>query len=89
MNGGLAQSRRKQFGIGRAKCSQCVEARSADLSSVRRAKIFFRVIFQLPRWVLVATCTFVICTALPLLSGFRAIRDRLTLDMEGKCMLRW
>ena len=27
--------------------------------------------------------TFVLCTALPLLSGFRAIRDRLTLDVEG------
>ena len=33
--------------------------------------------------------TFMLCTALPLLSGFRAIRDRLTLDVERKCTLLW
>ena len=38
--------------------SPCVEARSADLSSARSAKIFFRVIFQLPGWALVAPSCF-------------------------------
>ena len=37
---------------------QCVEARSADLSSARSAKKFFRVIFQLPGWALVAPSCF-------------------------------
>ena len=37
---------------------QCVEARSADQSSVRSVKNFFRVIFQLPRWALVAPLCF-------------------------------
>ena len=31
--------------------------------------------------------TFVLCTALPLISGFRVIRDRFTLDVERKCKL--
>ena len=44
----------------------------------------FTVIFQLPGWALVA-----LSCSLPVLSGFRAIRDRLTLDMERKCKLRW
>ena len=37
---------------------QCVEARSADQSSTRSAKFFFRVIFQLPGWALVAPSCF-------------------------------
>ena len=37
---------------------QCVEARSADLNTARSAKIFFRVIFQLPGWALVAPSCF-------------------------------
>ena len=67
---------------------QCVEARSADVCSARSAKSFFRVIFQLHSWM-GSRSTFVLCTALPLLSRFRAIRDRLTLDIERKCTLRW
>ena len=45
----------------------------------------FTVLFQLPGWALVAPT--LLCTELPLLSGFRAIRNRLTLDVERKCKL--
>ena len=66
---------------------QCVEARSADQSSTRSAKFFFQGHFSVA-WM-GSRSTFVLCTALPLLSGFLAIRDRLTLDVERKCTLRW
>ena len=56
------------------------------LISPREAwKKIFAVLFQLPGWALVAPT--LLCTELPLLSGFRAIRNRLTLDVERKCKL--
>ena len=63
--------------------------RGAQRRSVYRAKRgkFFHGHFSVP-WR-GSRSTFVLCTALPLLSGFRAIRDRLTLDVERKCTLRW
>ena len=88
------QGRQKQFRFGTAKwdtstaeLGQCVEARSADLYIARSAEIFLRGHFSVA-WM--GSCsTFVLCTALPLLSGFRAIRDCLTLDVERKCTLPW
>ena len=41
-------------------------------------KKIFTVVFQLPGWVLVAPSP--LCTALPLVSGFPAIRDRVSLS---------
>ena len=54
---------------------ECSEQRHEVLISLPRKarKIFFAVTFQLPGWAVVAPS----CFALPLLSGFRAIRDRL------------
>ena len=56
------------------------------LISPREAwKKIFTVLFQLPGWALVAPT--LLCTELPLLSGFCAIRNRLPLDVERKCKL--
>ena len=71
--------------MGHVHCRRwCVEVCSGDLYIERSMEIFFHGHFSVA-WM-GSRSTFVLCTALPLLSGFRAIRDVQSHSRRGKEM---